>query len=206
VIVYAGGNNGFINDAKLVFLAKKNSADYHDEMDSERFEKWFQDQLLPNIRPGSVIIMDNAAYRSRKSELLPTTAWRKEDIKQWLLAKNIPFPDDSMKRELQQTMESVRSEYTSCVVDEMAEQRGVTLCRLPPYHCKLNVIELVWSQIKRHAAVHNTQFKAYFMNNLIDNAFYAVSDNRWANYCKHVDTLNRKCGRRTIYRMMLDHW
>jgi hypothetical protein len=92
-----------INDAKLVLNAKKNSADYHDEMDKERFVKWFQDQLLPDIRPGSVIIMDNAAYHSRKSELLPTTAWRKEDIKQWLLAKNIPFPDDSMKHELLQT-------------------------------------------------------------------------------------------------------
>jgi hypothetical protein len=31
--------NGFINDAKLVFFAKRNSADYHDEMDSKRFEK-----------------------------------------------------------------------------------------------------------------------------------------------------------------------
>jgi hypothetical protein len=69
--------NGFINDAKLVFLSKKNSTDYHDEMDSERFEKRFQDQILPNIRPGSAIIMDNAAYHSHKSELLPTTAWRK---------------------------------------------------------------------------------------------------------------------------------
>jgi hypothetical protein len=25
------------------------------------------------------------------------------------------------------------------------------------------------------------------MNNLIDNAFNAVSDNQWANYCKHVE-------------------
>jgi hypothetical protein len=78
--------------------------------------------------------MDNAAYHSCKSELLTTTAWGKEDIKQWLLAKNIPFPDDSLKRELLQTVESVRSEYTSYVVVEMAEQRGVTVCRLPPYH------------------------------------------------------------------------
>jgi hypothetical protein len=96
VIVHAGG---FINDAKLISLAKNNSADYRDEMDSERFEKCFQDQLLPNIRPGSVIIMDNAAYHSRKSELLSTTAWGKEDIKQWLLAKNITFTDDYLKCE-----------------------------------------------------------------------------------------------------------
>jgi predicted O-methyltransferase YrrM len=69
-------------------------------MDSKRFDKWFQDQLLPNIRPGSVIVMDNAAHHSRKSELLPSTARREEDIKQWLLAKNIPFSDNSLKREL----------------------------------------------------------------------------------------------------------
>jgi hypothetical protein len=74
----------------------------------------------------------------------------------------------------------------------------------PTISCELNPVELVWSQIKRHVAVHNTQFKASFMNNLIDNAFDAVSDNQWANYCKHVDTLNMKCGRRTVYRMMLD--
>jgi hypothetical protein len=31
VIVYAGGKNGFINDAKSVFLKKKkSSADYHE--------------------------------------------------------------------------------------------------------------------------------------------------------------------------------
>jgi transposase len=161
-------------------------------MNSERFEKWFQDQLPPSIRPGDVTVMDNAAYHSRKSELLHTAAWRKEDIKQWLLAKNIPFPDDSLKRERLQTVESVRSEYTSCVVDEMAEQRGVTVCKLPPYHCELNPIELVWNQIKRHVAVHNTQFKASFMNNLIDNAFGAVSNNQCANYCKHVEHVEQE--------------
>jgi transposase len=68
----------------------------------------------------------------------------------------MPFPDDSLKRELLQTVDSVRSEYTSSVVDEMAKQRGVTVCRLPPYHCELNPIELVCSQIEIHAAAHNT--------------------------------------------------
>jgi hypothetical protein len=43
VIVHAGGKKGFIKNAK------GNSADYHDEMDSKRFEKWFQVQLLPDI-------------------------------------------------------------------------------------------------------------------------------------------------------------
>jgi transposase len=89
-------------------------------------------------------------------------------------------------------VENVRSEYTPCVVDKMAEQSGVTVCRLPPYHCELNPIELVWSQINRHIAVYNTQFKASFMNNLIDNEFDAVSDNQWANYFKHVEHIEQE--------------
>jgi hypothetical protein len=54
--------------------------------------------------------MDNVAYHIRKSELFPTTSWRKEDIKQWLLAKNVQFPDDFLKHESLQTVDSVRSE------------------------------------------------------------------------------------------------
>jgi predicted O-methyltransferase YrrM len=89
-------------------------------MDSKRSEKWFQDKLLPNIPPGSVIVMDNAAHHSHKSKLLSTTAWRKNNIKQWLLTKNI-LHVDSLKCKLLQTVANVRSEYTLCV-DKTAEQ------------------------------------------------------------------------------------
>jgi transposase len=126
-------------------------------------------------------------YISRRSELLPTTAWRKEDIKLWLLAKNMPFPDDSLKRELLQTVDSVRSQYTSCVVGEMAKQRGMTVCRLPPYHSELNPMES-----NKETLLHITQFKASSTNNLIDNSFDAVSDNHWANYCKHVEHIEQE--------------
>jgi hypothetical protein len=68
--------------------------------------------MLPNIRPQNVIVTDSTAYCSHKSELLPTAVWMKEDIKQWLLAKNIPFSNDPLKWILLQTVESVRSEYT----------------------------------------------------------------------------------------------
>jgi hypothetical protein len=30
------------------------------------------------------------------------------------------------------------------------------------------------------------------MNNLIDNSFDAVSDNHWANYCKHVEHIEQE--------------
>jgi len=40
--------------------------DYHKEMDSHNFELWFKNTLLPNLKPNSVILMDNAPYHSRK--------------------------------------------------------------------------------------------------------------------------------------------
>jgi len=61
-------------------------------------------------------------HHDHKSELLSAATWRKGGVKQWLLAKNAPFPGDYLKRELLQAMWSVRNEYTSCVVDKTAQQ------------------------------------------------------------------------------------
>jgi hypothetical protein len=82
--VRAGNEDGFFPNAKLVFLCKKNTADAHEEMDGEMYEKYFSEQLLPNLPPKSVIVVDNASYHSRKKEQLPTKSWRKDKIKEWL--------------------------------------------------------------------------------------------------------------------------
>jgi hypothetical protein len=64
-LVHAGNEHGFVPNAKLVFLCKKNTTDAHEEMDGEMYEKYFSEQLLPN-RPSSVIVVENASYHSRK--------------------------------------------------------------------------------------------------------------------------------------------
>ncbi|KAG0421446.1 hypothetical protein HPB47_002659 [Ixodes persulcatus] len=33
-------------------------------MDGQRFEEWFTKKLLPNLKPRSVVVMDNASYHS----------------------------------------------------------------------------------------------------------------------------------------------
>lgn len=187
VIVHAGGERGFVKDGKMVFLAKKGTQDYHDEMDSARFENWFEENLLPNLEPETVIVMDNAPYHSRKKETIPNTKSLKDDIKNWLREKNIDFPEDSLKKELLEEVSKVKHLYVSYVVDEKAKDHGFTVLRLPPYHCELNPIELVWSQVKRHVGMHNTKFKNNLMTPLIENAFDTVSEQQWKNYCKHVE-------------------
>ncbi|XP_054257587.1 uncharacterized protein LOC128982668 [Macrosteles quadrilineatus] len=91
VITHAGGENGFVKEAKMVFLAKKGKEDYHEEMDGPRFEKWF-DQLLPNLQSNSVIVMDNAPYHSVKVEKVPNTKSRKEDIKKMAQGEKYKLP------------------------------------------------------------------------------------------------------------------
>jgi hypothetical protein len=57
------------------------------------------------------------------------------------------------------------------IVDGVAEQIGVNLYRLPPHDREINLIELVWSGIKRRVTVNNTQFSASFMNSLLGDTF-----------------------------------
>ena len=39
---------------------------YTGTMDSSLFESWFSDQLLPSLDKGTVIVMDNASFHSKK--------------------------------------------------------------------------------------------------------------------------------------------
>ena len=56
IVVHAGGVEGWVEGAVLVFKSKTNSADYHDEVNHQ----WLTQQLLPNVSPNPVIILDNA--------------------------------------------------------------------------------------------------------------------------------------------------
>ncbi len=45
-----------VEGADLVFRSKTNSADYHDEMNSEHYMEWLTEQLLPGLEEPTVII------------------------------------------------------------------------------------------------------------------------------------------------------
>ena len=59
-ILHAGGENGWVDGAALVFQSKKATGDYHDEMFAVHFEEWFHDSLIPNLHSNSLIVKDNA--------------------------------------------------------------------------------------------------------------------------------------------------
>ncbi len=64
IILNAGRSTGWIPRADIVLRTKGKTADYHDEMNSAHFIEWLEKQLLPNIPPYSLIILDNASYHN----------------------------------------------------------------------------------------------------------------------------------------------
>ncbi|KAF8764364.1 hypothetical protein HNY73_022443 [Argiope bruennichi] len=72
IIVHAGSSTGFIPGAQLIYKASTKTGDYHGQMNYENFEKWVLEKLIPNLRPKSVVCMDNAPYHTKVANPTPT--------------------------------------------------------------------------------------------------------------------------------------
>jgi transposase len=147
---------GLLPDVGEVFVARNDTGDYHSEMNHEYFFGWWKNTLLPALPGPSTIVIDNASYHSVLTDdsRTPTTATKKDDIRLWLRDRRIDFTDDMLKGELLEIVRrnKPRPRY---IIDELAMEAGHKVLRLPPRHCELNPIELVWAKMKGHVARHN---------------------------------------------------
>jgi hypothetical protein len=126
VLVHARNEHGFVPKVKLVFLCK-NITDAHEEMDREMYKKYFSEQLLPNLPPKPVTVVDNVSYHSRKKRTI---------------SNNIPFGEDLLKEDFMDTVDSERSKYDGYTIHDMAKAMGHSVLHLLPYHCELNQLSL----------------------------------------------------------------
>lgn len=185
-IIHAMNEKGFVPGAKFTKLCKGNTADAHDEICAENFEEWFLNQLLPNLPPRTIIVLDNASYHSRKLERIPATNWKKNDILQWLIGKGVHTAEGMLKLDLLHMVAQVKYKYNDYYIDNEAEKKGHYILRLPPYHCTLNPIEMVWAQLKHFIRTNNATFKIRDMTPLIDEAFNNISPENLRNYVEHI--------------------
>ncbi|XP_075989308.1 uncharacterized protein LOC142985180 [Anticarsia gemmatalis] len=155
-------------------------------MNPELFEKWFTG-VLPKLKPNSVVVIDNAPYHSRKIESLPTMSWTKPKIQEWLTRKNITFDATMVKATLIDIVRQHKNEHPDkYVVDEMAAQHGITVLRLPTYHCELNPIELVWAQAKGYVARRNKTFKITVVKKLFEEGLQQITPEKWSSCVSHI--------------------
>lgn len=184
IVLHIGSDKGFVEGGLLVFESKS-TKDYHEEMDGDRFLEWFKN-ITPKLEPGSIIVMDNAPYHSVKIEKTPTTAWNKQQIIDWLQSKGIPMDMSYLKKELLKKAADIAPQYDKYLIDETARSNGLEILRLPPYHCKLNPIELVWAQIKNYIGANNSTFKMADVKTLFYDAIQLVDADRWKKCCDHI--------------------
>lgn len=183
IISHIGNEEGFLKNGELIFESKS-SGDYHQEMNGDVFLNYFK-RILPLTKDNSVIVLDNAPYHSVKCEKLPTASWNKTQLIDWLAEKGIATDFTMLKKELLKIAKEERKKYDKYLVDEMAKQHNRTLLRLPPYHCELNPIELIWSQVKGYVASHNTTFKLADLKPLTDEALKRVTEKEWKACIAH---------------------
>ncbi|GJQ87066.1 hypothetical protein Trydic_g6825 [Trypoxylus dichotomus] len=73
-------------------------------------------------------------------------------------------------------------------ISNYAVAMGHTALKLPPYHCDLNPIEVVWSMLKRKGASRNLDGSCN-VEGLIMQAFAEITSDLWQMDRKYVKKL-----------------
>lgn len=185
IIINAITKAGWVPGAKLVFKSTKKTGDYHGQMNSDLFQKWFVEMLLENIPPNSLIIMDNASYHNTLAEHSPPTPLcSKKRILEWLEQNKIYCRTDCLKPELVEILKKLAPE-PSYAIDDMARSHGHEVIRTPPYHPELQPIETCWGVVKNHIA-RNSDFTMKNLIKQLEDGFEKVTGKTCAEIIKRV--------------------
>ena len=122
--------------------------DYHDSMNGDSYEQYFANSLCTNVPQGSLIVIDNAPYHSRNDETYPVSKWKKQQYIDWLKSKDIAVPKKILRAELWTMCKQERDRYPAKIVESIAKNARHETLHLPPHHCELNPIEMVWGSSK----------------------------------------------------------
>ncbi|XP_030754704.1 uncharacterized protein LOC115881383 [Sitophilus oryzae] len=196
IIVNAGSENGFVENACLIFKAGLATGDYHGQMNQENFTRWLTEKLLPNIPAKSVIVLDNAPYHSVQEDKTPTRSSLKKDIIAWLTKKGINHDANARKFDLFDLvlLHKPPDDQKNYVVDRIIREHGHTPLRTPPYMCELNPIELAWARLKFLIRSQNTtgNFTLSVLKEVTKGAMSLISPDDWKRFCQHVKNIENK--------------
>ncbi|XP_045506272.1 uncharacterized protein LOC123702539 [Colias croceus] len=160
-------------------------------MDTDNFVKWLKEKLIPNLPPNGIVVIDNAPYHSRQSIKAPTSASLKADMQNWLRDNNIPFDEKMTKKELYPIILRTKPPK-KYVVDELMQEHGQEIVRLPPYHCDLSPIEYIWNLVKQRVANKNVNQSEKEIEKLTRDALSSITPSDWKKEVKHIERLQRE--------------
>ena len=85
------------------------------------------------MEEGSIIVMDNAPYHSVTTNKVPNTSTRRQYIINWLDIHDIDYT--GIRTELLTLVQPYRNQPKQYELDQLANERGHQIIRLPYYHC-----------------------------------------------------------------------
>ncbi|XP_050422420.1 uncharacterized protein LOC126834501 [Adelges cooleyi] len=188
IVLHIGSSDGFVAGGLLCSELERNSAGNYHEMNGDTFYEWFV-RILPLLKENAIIVMDNASYHSIKKERFPGKSWKKKDITNWLGSKGEIVGRSIVKAQLLERVDLLKPRYDDdayYVIDELAKANDKLVLRLPPYHYKLNPIDLAWSPVKHYIRMHNTTFKVEDVRRLLVKGVKRVTAEMWADFVERV--------------------
>lgn len=84
-------------------------------------------------------------------------------------------------------IQDLKKKYNYNIIDNLANEYGHEVKRLPPYHCQLNAIEFVWSDIKRQVSLKNTGGNIEEIKEIAQKVIDEFSIEKWGNIVNHVE-------------------
>lgn len=172
--------------ALLTYKSTDTTGDYHKEMNSENYEKWLRNQLIPNLPTNSVLVVDNAPYHNKYIEKLPNSNTRKQDMIDWLKNHNIPVNPNQNKPAIYDIILQNKQEHIQYSIDKIMAEYGHSVLRLPPYHPDFNPIENIWAQIKQYVAQRNVDMNMTSIKNLLKEKVNMIGPEDWKKVCQHA--------------------
>ncbi|KAK6013513.1 hypothetical protein OSTOST_21168 [Ostertagia ostertagi] len=134
------------------FVCGPRTAQYS-EMDHTIFEEWLRSSipLMREFAAGRnvTLVLDNAPYHTRVLERVPTRSSTRQEIMDYLASHGIEVALDSTRASLLDELDLFVasrggvSALRSYAAERICEEMGVSLLRLPPFHCFFNPVELV---------------------------------------------------------------
>jgi len=120
-------------------------------------------------------------------------SWRKQKMIDWLESRNIPVPtkyasfEKMVKVELLNLAGKHKVQTKFCI-EQLAEEceKDVKILWLPPAHCELNPIELVWSKVKGYISEHNKGGNVNSILELSRRAITTVTPELWKKCISHA--------------------
>nr|XP_049705178.1 uncharacterized protein LOC110377071 isoform X1 [Helicoverpa armigera] len=185
VAIHAGSEDGFVPNGLLMFVKAGTKSD-KDNMNFTKYETWLRTQLIPNLPPNSVVVIDNAPYHNKLRDPAPASYSRKEDMESWLTEKGIPYEDNMLKPELYQLICQNKSTRKEFMIDHILAEHNHVVLRSPPHHPDLSPIEMAWAAVKGYVTSRNVNFDADQAMQLIEEKVSSMGQEVWMTMCNQV--------------------